>query len=129
MPNHNRSNICFPRRKHRVSNLEGSVSLLKKSKQKPDNRLKNEISAWLGNLETYNTFFYCQKILPCRFVQVKSTLSMCIYCAGRKLWYNRRRWIILAKGACHHVSFPEVSEVIRCWDRNLCCLTPQLCYL
>lgn len=33
----------------------------KKSKQKPDNCLKNEISTWLGNLETYNTFFYCQK--------------------------------------------------------------------
>lgn len=33
---------------------------------------------------------------------------MCIYCAGRKLWYNRRQWIILAKGACHHVSFPGV---------------------
>lgn len=34
MPNHNRSNICSPCRKHRVSNLEESVSLLKKVKTK-----------------------------------------------------------------------------------------------
>lgn len=61
MPNHNRSNICSPCRKHRVSNLEESVSLLKKVKTKTWQVFKKWISIWLGNLETYDTFFYCQK--------------------------------------------------------------------
>lgn len=61
MPNHNRSNICFPCRKHSLQSWRISVLIKIKSKQEPDNCLKNEISTWLGNLETYNTFFYCQK--------------------------------------------------------------------